>query len=509
MKLVIDPVTRIEGHLRVVVEVAGGKVTDAWSLCTLFRGFEIFLQGRDPMSAWHMAHRVCGVCPTSHGNTSCMGLEDAFGVTAPWDAWLVRNLMESAQILHSHVLWFYTLNAFDYVDVTSALKAKATTPSLKAVQDKLKAFVASGQLGFLKRGYWGSPLMKLPPELNLELAAHYLQALEIQAKAAQFLAVFGGKFPYHMTTPPGGVTVVPTIEDIANAESLFREVKDFVEGTMYPDLLAIAPYYLDLAGYGRGWANFLAWGVLEDKSHDPYKRVLPRGALYDGQLTPAQKVDPRQVGEWVNHSWYTPPCGNGRNPADGLTVPDFTRYELDHHYSWIKAARIDGKPMEVGPLARMLIAYSYGDPRAKKLVDGALKALGHPGQPQILLSNLGRIAARILEAVLVAQVTEEFFTELTDRVASGKAEWYTPPKIPQSAAGVGAWEAPRGALAHWNHIEDGKLSLYQFVPASNWNFAPRDEKGVRGPVEEVLIGTPVANPEQPLEVLRVLHTFDP
>jgi len=511
-RVVVDPVTRLEGHLRIEVEVDNGVVKDAWATTTLFRGFEIFIKDRDPRDAWHIAHRICGVCPTSHGIAATQGLEDSFGVSPPDNAVLVRNLMEIAQYLHSHILWFYGLNAFDYVDVVSALSADASTPALKAVQERLQAFVDSGQLGFLANGYWGHPAMLLSPEVNLELSAHYLQALDIQAKAARALAVFGGKFPYHMSTPPGGVTVIPTVEDINNYETIMKEVNDFVLNVMVPDTLAAGAAYIDLTKIGAGVGNFFTWGVLDDaKSRDPYQRALP---LFGGKLS-VEQVSPADAVEYVTHSWYTAESGGGKNPgdADATTEPEYTgmpeQLGADDKYTWTKTTQIKNKQMEVGTLARMLIAYLSDAPGAKKIVDDALAALGASGQPEILVSALGRLATKPLEAALITQKMEKDLAMLKENMVSGKGEWFTANDVPDSGEGVGAWDAPRGSLAHFHRIEDGKIANYQATPASNWNFSARDDSGARGPCEEALIGTPVADPEKPLEILRVVHTFDP
>lgn len=510
-RLVVDPITRLEGHLRIEVEVENGVVKDAWATTTLFRGFEIFIKDRDPRDAWHIAHRICGVCPTSHGIAATMGLEDSFGVTPPDNAVLIRNLMEAAQYQHSHILWFYALNAFDYVDVVSALSADAQTPALKAVQDRLQAFVDSGQLGFLANGYWGHPGMLLPPEVNLELSAHYLQSLDIQAKAARALAVFGGKFPYHMSTPPGGVTCIPTIQDVLNYETIMKEVNDFVKNVMVPDTLAAGAAYIDLASIGAGVDNFFTWGVMEDAvSRDPYRRALPRGAIFDGQLA-VEAVSPADAVEYVPHSWYTAASGEGKNPGaeDATTEPEYTGLDTEEKYTWTKTTQIKNKQMEVGPLARMLVAYLSDAPGAKKIIDDTLLALGAPGQPEILISALGRLAARPLESVLIADKMEADLAMLKENIIAGKGEWFTENEVPESGDGVGAWDAPRGSLAHFNRIEDSKISSYQATPASNWNFSARDDSGARGPCEEALVGTPVADPEAPLEILRVVHTFDP
>ena len=503
-RITIDPVSRIEGHLRIDVEVENGKVKDAWSLCTMFRGFEIVLQGRDPRDAHHMAHRICGVCPTSHGIASAMSIEDSAKVKIPKNAILVRNLMEGAQYLHSHILWFYHLNALDYVDVVSALKAKPKTPALKKVQDKLKTFVESGQLGIFAHGYWGHPEYNLPPELNLELAAHYLQALDYQAKAARMLAVLGGKFPYHMTTPPGGVMVIPSLEEIKNFKFMYEDVSNFVDEVMIPDLLAVAPYLTAWVNRGKAKPNFLAWGVFEDESLDPYKRLQPRGAIYDGVLE-AQKVSPSDVKEYTSHSWYTDRSGGGLVPYDGVTEPKFTEIDTNGKYTWSKAVRIGDKPMEVGPLSRMLVAYTSGREDVKKIIDSTLAKLGV--DKSILFGHVGRLAARVLESKIVTDKMNEWLIALIEN--QDKNEWFTPYDMPESAKGVGAWEAPRGAVAHYNRIEGKRLKNYQCIPATNWNFCPRDDNNTRSPIEEALVGTPVTDPKRPLEILRIIHGFDP
>ncbi|MHB8782355.1 MAG: nickel-dependent hydrogenase large subunit, partial [Desulfobacteria bacterium] len=343
-RVVIDPIPRIEGHLRIEVEVENGKVKDAWSSGTLFRGFEIILQGRDPRDAWFITQRICGVCPVSHGHTSTMGLENAFNVTPPDNARIVRNLIEGAQFVHSHILWFYQLNALDYVDVVSALQAKPKEKSLQEVQARVRKFVESGQLGPFANGYWGHPEYKLPPDLNLLAVAHYLEALEMQKEASTIVAQLGGKMPMHMSTPPGGTTFVPTVEVIDNVIWRLSRLQHWVDNVFLPDVLAIAPYYIKYAGIGKGVGNYLAWGVFDDPSFDPKKRLLPRGAIFDGKLAVAD-VDGKEVKEYVDHSWYTAESGN-RSPMEGKTEPKFTKMG-DTKYSWLKAPRIKDHPMEV------------------------------------------------------------------------------------------------------------------------------------------------------------------
>ncbi len=506
-KITIDPFTRLEGHLRIEVEVANGKVKDAWSTSPLFRGMEIVLKNRDPRDAWYLSQRICGVCPISHGHASTMGLEHAFQVTPPDNARIIRNLIEGAQYVHSHILAFYHLHALDYVDVVSALSAKPKAASLIKAQQKLKAFVASGQLGPFANAYWGHSAYKLPPELNLLAVAHYLEALEMQAKASQFLALFGGKFPHMMTAAPGGVTVTPDSTMLANALSRAKELQKWVNDVYIPDVLAVAPYYLDWAKIGAGHLNYLAWGVFEDESHDPTRRLLPQGAVFDGELKVVQpSVD--EVTEHITHSWY---AANGapRNPREGRTEPQYTTLDNEDKYSWVKAPRLNGKPMEVGPLSRMLVAYLSGGQEAVTLINSTLEALGVGGHPEVLLSTLGRVAARALECKLIADKMVDWTLELIDNFKNNRKDLWFEYELPEVARGVGTWEAPRGALAHWNNIENGVLKNYQVVSPSTWNFSPRDDANVRGPVEQALIGTPVENPEQPLEVMRVVHSFDP
>lgn len=514
-RIVIDPITRIEGHLRIEVELAGGRVVNAWNTTTLFRGYEIILQGRDPRDAWHFSHRICGICPTPHAHTASMSLEDSFKVKPPDNARLIRNLMEAAQICYDHILWFYILNGFDYVDVVSALKAKPSTPYLKKVQERIKAYVDSGQLGFLGNAYWGHPEYRLSPELNLELVAHYLESIGVKSLANEAGAVFGGKFPYVMSTPPGGVTCIPTMTQIADYQDKMARVKDFIDNTVVADLMAIAPYYLYLKDYGGGHGNYISMGVLDAKSQDPYDRLFPRGALLNGDTT-ARKVDlHKDIGEYVGHSWYTEQCGGGKNPMAGVTEPNFTGTEgireIDHEgkYDWTKAVRYQGKPAEGGPLAQMLMAYTAGREPAKKLVDDTLAAVGAPGKLEILHSLLGRVVARVLKLKMTADAVQGWIDELVANLKAGDNKFFTPYEIPDSAQGVAGWDAPRGCITDYNIIEKKRLKLWQAVPASNWNFSPRDDSGVRGPAEEALIGVPVKDPKNPLEILRVIHSFDP
>ena len=521
VRAVIDPITRIEGHQRIEVEVVNGKVTDAWSSETLFRGMETVLLGRKPADAYYIAQRICGVCPISHGHASSMATEKALAITIPNNARLIRNIIESAEFLHSHILWFYQLNALDYVDVVSALSANVantyalaekagTTPSdFAAVQTKLKGFVAGGQLSIFSGNWFGHPAYKLPPELNLIAVAHYLEAIEMQAVASQVIALMGGKFPHFMTSLPGGTAWVPTEEKLGDILYRLTRVNEFVTNTMLPDLLAIAGVYKnDIATYGVGTKNLLSWGVFEDVSMDPKKRFIPRGAVIGGVVTGLVEPKPEQIMEYVDHSWYKPEDGS-LNPAKGKTDPEFTKYDTAKQYSWGKAPRLDGKAMEVGTLARMVVAYASGVAPVKALVDKALTALGVPGNVGILFSLLGRVGTKVIEAKIVADQSLVWVGELVAAIKDGKDATFFQGTTATDGAGAGLWEAPRGALGHFIDVKGGSIANYQVVSPSTWNCAPRDADGKRGPMEEALIGTPVADVTKPLEVLRVVHSFDP
>lgn len=528
-KIVIDPVTRIEGHLRVTAVVEDGKVTDAWTSSLLFRGFEIFMKDRDPRDVWHFAMRICGVCPTPHGWNGVRASEMAMGVEKMDDATrLVRNMMEASQIAYDHILWFYVLNAFDYVNVPNALRAMPATPALKAVQDQVRAVVESGQLGPFAGQYWDHPGYKLPPELDLELTAHYLAAIEAQQVANDAGAVImGGKFPMIMNYAPGGVTQLPTKEKIDFYKAHMATVKKFVDEVMIPDLLAIAPYYKDLALEGKGHGNYLSWGVLDEKSQDPYDRLFPRGGVLtedmnrsdalSSKFVPVRKVDPDDTRVYTKHSWFTDGTGRGKHPLETsqddiefTKLPPIEGPELPgDKYDWTQAVRYgpDELPVEVGPLAQMLVSYGSGRAEARQLIDATLKAIGAPGRVDLLQSDLGRIAARVLKAKINVDNAVRWAEDLES--LGPKAAVNSMPEVPESGVGKGGWDAPRGALCHWVKIKDHKVDKFSAVPASNWNFSPRDDNGVRGPVEECLVGHKVEDAERPLEILRLIHTFDP
>ncbi len=547
-RIVVDPVTRIEGHLRIEAEVKDGKIVDAFSAGTMVRGIELILRGRDPRDAWAITERVCGVCTTVHALASVRAVEDALGIKVPPTAELVRNLMFCAQYLQDHVVHFYHLHALDWVDVVSALKADPQKTSELAqkisrwprssvgyfsdVQKRLKGFVESGQLGIFANGYWGHAAYKLPPEVNLLAVTHYLEALEWQKEIVKVHAVFGGKNP-HPNYLVGGMACSfnPDEANAINAErlglvmQLFKDAVDFVEQVYLPDLLAIAPMYLDWAGIGGGLSNYLAYGDLPTNGFaDPSGFKLARGAILDRDLTKVHEVDGHdasQVQESIAHSWYEYSDGDAstRHPFAGETkikysgpTPPYDQLDVEKKYSWLKTPRWKDHPMEVGPLARMLVSYASGRKDVKEVVDEGLAALGAP--VTALFSTLGRTAARGLETRLVARWSLEFLGQLIERVKKGIATThdgtrFDPATWPAEAKGVGMTEAPRGALAHWIVIVDKKIGNYQLVVPSTWNASPRDAKGQRSSYEAALIGTPVANPKAPVELLRTIHSFDP
>ncbi|HSK47086.1 MAG TPA: nickel-dependent hydrogenase large subunit, partial [Coriobacteriia bacterium] len=509
---------------RVECQVDNGVITDAWVSGGLFRGMETVMQGRQPSDAFYIAQRICGVCPISHGHAATMSAEDALGVAIPNGARIVRNLIEAAEYLHSHILWFYTLAALDYVDPSKALEANiadtyalaeaagTSAANFKAVQDKLKTLVEGGQLSIFTNGWFGHPAYaaEMPAELHLIAVAHYLEALEMQAEAARVIAVMGGKFPHFMTSIPGGTSWVPTEEKLDDVLFRFQRVRDWVYSTMIPDTLAIAPFYADALGYGGGHGNFLAWGVFNDPSMEMGSRYLPNGAVFAKKGLTVEDADPAKVLEYVEHSWLSE-GKSALNPADGETVPPvkFPGYDVNDKYSWAKAPRYDGEAMEVGPLARMIVGYLRGVAPVKSIVDSTLEKLGAAGKPEVLVSLLGRVAARNLETAVVADFALEWTGELIGAIKGGEALDFFTPLEKSEGKGAGLWEAPRGALGHWMNVSDGKIANYQVCTPSTWDISPRDAAGVRGPMEEALIGSPCVDPTRPMEAARIARSFDP
>jgi hydrogenase large subunit len=547
-RIVIDPITRIEGHLRVEIEVKDGKIVDAFSSGTMVRGFERILKGRDPRDAWAFTERACGVCTTVHALASVRTVEDALGITIPPNAELVRNLMFCAQYLQDHVVHFYHLHALDWVDVVSALKAdpkktseiaqsisswpKSSPKYFADVQKRIAAFVQSGQLGIFANGYWGHPAYKLPAEVNLLGVAHYLEALEWQKEVVKVHTIFGGKNP-HPNYLVGGVPCSVNIDDanalnaerLAHVGQLFDDAMAFVNQVYIPDLLAVAGFYKDWGAIGGGLENYMAYGDLPVNGYgDPSHFKFPRGVILNRNLAEVLPVDGKsadQVQEFISSSWYEYSGGDatGLHPWAGETnlkytgpKPPYDYLDVTKKYSWLKTPRWKGHAMEVGPLARLLVAYASGREEVKDAVNGALKALDVP--VAALFSTLGRTAARGIETQLIAGWSKEFYTQLLTNIKNGDTrmfnnERWDPDTWPQEARGVGMSEAPRGALAHWIVIKEKKIDNYQLVVPSTWNASPRDAKGERSAYEASLIGTPVNDPEKPLEVLRTIHSFDP
>ncbi len=545
-RIVIDPLTRIEGHLRIEANMKDGKVSDAWSSSTMFRGVETILKGRDPREAWLFTQRICGVCTTVHAISSVRAVEDALGIIIPDNARLMRNLLEGAQYVQDHVIHFYHLHALDWVDVVNALSADpAQTSALArsispwpnsspeyfaAVRNRLQGLVDSEQLGLFANGYWGHPAYKLPAEGNLLAVAHYLEALDWQREFIKFHALLGGKNPHPQTylvggmslpvNPNGNNAVNPQV--IAQLRNLVSMAIAFVTQVYIPDLKLVASFYLDWGNYGAGVGNFLSYGDFPGNANDPNSYWLPRGVILNGNISdPSQPLDQQSIQEFVTRSWYSYQVGDasGLHPSVGETQPAYNGPQppydylnIDGKYSWLKAPRYNGSPMEVGPLARMLVAYANGNEQVQTQVNEMLGALGLG--PEALISTLGRVAARGIETNLVAGQMGVWIDELEDNMKNGVLEIHNgaswdPSTWPSSATGWGTTEAPRGALGHWINIKGGKIENYQTVVATTWNGSPRDAAGLRGPFEQALIGTPIADPTRPVEILRTIHSFDP
>jgi Ni,Fe-hydrogenase I large subunit len=543
--IVVDPVTRIEGHLRIEAEVDGGKVANAWSSSTMFRGIEIILQGRDPRDAWAFTQRICGVCTTVHAIASIRAVEDAIGAKPPPNARLLRNLIIASQCIQDHVIHFYHLHALDWVDIVSALSAdpkgtadlaqsisdwgKSSATYFKSIQDRVKGLVERGQLGPFANAYWGHPAYKLPPEANLMAVAHYLEALDWQREFIKMHAILGGKNPHLQSFLVGGMAtpVDPNqqaslnIHTIAEFKKLISGAQEFVSKVYIPDLLAVASFYKDWAGYGAGVGNYMVYGEypLNDEANPP--KFLPSGIIRNRDLSKVEELDPSKITEAIKHSWYEYEGGDDQvlHPSEGQTKPNYTgpeppyeRLNTEGKYSWLKSPRYEGVPMEVGPLSRMLVAYARGHEQVKALVDAVLQKL--EVGPAALFSTLGRVAARGIETKILVDKIGDFVDELAANMGKGElrihdnSKW-DPASWPADSTGAGFHEAPRGSLGHWVQVKDGKIARYQCVVPSTWNAGPRDEGDTPGPYEAALLGTPIADPEQPLEILRTVHSFDP
>lgn len=526
--VVVDPLTRIEGHLRIEVEVEKGKVKDVRSCGTLFRGLEMILKGRDPRDVQHFTQRTCGVCTYTHALASTRALEDAIFNAShkdiPANATYIRNLVLGQLFLHDHIVHFYHLHALDWVDVTSALQADPSKAAslansissrptkaedLRAVQDKLKAFVASGQLGPFTNAYFlgGHPAYYLEPEANLVATAHYLEALRVQVEAARGMAVFGGKNPHPQFLVAGGVTCYDALtpERIKEFEEIYKKTAAFVRDVYIPDLLLVAGAYKDWAGIG-GTHDFMTMGDFPKAGGERKleSRWLKPGIIYNRDLAHVQDFDPTKISEHIRHSWYD--GDKADNPYDEKTEPKFTHMGDKDRYSWLKAPRYDEHSTETGPLACVLVNYAKGNPDIKPLVDMVLQKLSVG--PEALFSTLGRTAARGIETLAIANKMASMLEEFKDNIRSDK-QIVEDLEVPQESRSVGFVEAPRGGLSHWIRIEKGRVGNFQLVVPTTWNLGPRDANNVLGPCEEALMGTPIADPKRPVEILRTVHAFDP
>jgi hydrogenase large subunit len=547
-RIVVDPITRIEGHLRIEAKMDGNIIQEAYSSGTMVRGIEIILRDRDPRDAWAFAQRICGVCTLVHGIASVRSVEDALNYEIPKNAQLIRNLMIAAQYVHDHVMHFYHLHALDWVDVVSALQADPQATSTLAqsiskypksspgyfsdMKKKLKGFVESGQLGIFANGYWGHPAYKLPPEANLMAVSHYLEALQWQREVSKLHAIFGGKNP-HPNFLVGGVPCAIDLnsdsainaERLSKVQDIITQMRSFVDEVYVPDTLAIASYYKDWGAQGEGVGNFLTFGDFPETGiDDPSTFLFPRGAILGRDLSTIHEVDLNnmdEIKEYVSHSWYDYKDGKnkGLHPYEGETelnydgpAPPYDHLDVDKSYSWLKSPRWKGHAMEVGPLARVLMLYASGHEQTKELVNMTLSTLNVP--VDALFSTLGRTAARTLESKIVADNMQTWYDHLVTNIKSGDTKTFNdtlwePSSWPRNAQGVGFMEAPRGGLALWIVIEDEKIANYQAVVPSTWNAGPRDPEGQSGPYEAALAGHHLHDPKQPIEILRTIHSFDP
>ncbi|WP_141047390.1 nickel-dependent hydrogenase large subunit [Aliarcobacter cryaerophilus] len=545
--LVVDPITRIEGHLRIEAIIDENNViTDAYSSSTMFRGIEEILKGRDPRDCGLLAMRICGVCTGTHYQRSIEAVENAFSVTIPKNARLVRNLIQGALYLHDHVVHFYHLHALDWVDITKALEAdpKATVAEAQKwaglsgqrawnasedvyiqVKERVQKYIKQGRLGIFGNAYWGSEGFKLTPEQNLIGLSHYLDALELQRDLAKMMAIFGGKNPHPQSFVVGGVTCVQDIKNparIAEFKQLLKRGRKFIKEAYLPDVYMAGTMYGEeaLNGTGCGLGNYMSYGGfnLDDLPFYKSKKLFPAGIVKNKDLSKVYEVDEAKITEDVTHAWYK---GNTNlHPFDGVTEPNYTGFgkkenniaylDTQNKYSWIKSPLYNDERMEVGPLARMVVGFASNDELIKKYVTNFLTNANLPAT--VLFSTVGRTAARAIESELMADVMMDWVDELALNAANGDLSTWTEfdfNTVAKDAKGIGLEEAPRGALGHWVKIKDGKVVNYQTVVPSTWNAAPRDYKGRMGAYEAALIGTKVANVEQPLEILRTIHSFDP
>ena len=548
-RIIVDPITRIEGHLRIEAEMEDDRIAQAYSSGTMVRGIEIILRGRDPRDAWAFTQRICGVCTLVHGLASIRAVENALNYEIPPNAQLIRNLMNAAQYVHDHVMHFYHLHALDWVDVVSALEADAKATSALAqslssyprsspgyfadMQQRLKGFIETGQLGIFAQAYWGHPAYKLPPEANLMAVAHYLEALSWQRDVARLHTIFGGKNPHPNFLVGGAPCAIDLNSDsainakrLAQIQEIINQMRDFVDQVYVPDTLAIADFYKDWGSRGEGLGNFLTYGDFPEQGmQDPDSYLIPAGVILNRDLSTIHEVDLHaadQIQEQVAHSWYDYTSGKNEalHPYAGETnlnytgpEPPYEHLDVARSYSWLKSPRWKGEAMEVGPLARVLMLYAKGDEQTKALVDMTLSKLDIP--VTALFSTLGRTAARTLETKIIADAMQGWYDRLITNIKTGDTKTFNealwePSSWPREARGVGFMEAPRGALAHWIVIKDGRIDNYQAVVPSTWNAGPRDYNNQPGAYEAALQDNhTLHDPKQPIEILRTIHSFDP
>lgn len=541
-RITIDPVTRIEGHLRIDAEVSNGCVQDAWTSGTMWRGIENILRGRDARDGWLYAQRLCGVCTTVHAIASVRAVENSLDLDVPLNAQYIRNLLLIAHALGDHLVHFYHLSALDWVDVVSAAGADAAKASrvaegisswprngiaeMQSVKDRLNRLVAGGRLGIFANGYWGHPAMRLRPEVNLVAVSHYMQALEYSRKASQAVAILGSKTPNIQNLAVGGVANAINLDNLATlnvsrlymVKDLLSEVQSFITDVYVPDVCAIAGMYPEWLGYGAGVTDYLA---VPDLPLDSAGTVfdLPGGTIFNGSLSDCKPIssfrDPYfrdSVSESIAHSWYDGDWT--RHPFEEETAPAPGAFDEAGKYSWVKTPLFHGKPMQVGPLAQVLIGYTSGHALTRKWTDIALQKISAVAKvkvtPEMLQSTLGRHAARAIRAAIIGELAQKHWNLLVENVGRGDTSIYKKPMFPEGEhRGVGFHEAPRGALSHWVVIRNGKFVNYQAVVPTTWNAGPRMHAKAKTAYEASLVGNPVADPEKPLEVLRTVHSFDP
>ncbi|NPA51994.1 MAG: nickel-dependent hydrogenase large subunit [Aquificae bacterium] len=543
-RVVVDPITRIEGHLRIEAQLKNGKIEKAYSSGTMVRGIEIILKGRDPREAWAFAQRICGVCTTVHAFASIRAVEDALNITVPKNASLIRKLMIGTIFVHDHVVHFYHLHALDWVNPITALKAdpsktaelaqkvsnypKSTPNYFKEVQDKIKQQIERKQLGIFNKGYWNHPEYKLPPEVNLLAVAHYLDALDWQTQIVQIHTIFGGKNPHPnflvggMASPidPDSDTAI-NIEKLGRVKTLIENMIDFVDNVYLPDVIAIGSFYKDWFKKGEGLGNFLALGEPYYDSHRDNKWFIPPTFIKNRDLEGFEEVDYKEIKEYISHSWYKYSVGDEKplHPFEGETIfnytgpkPPYDYLDVESKYSWLKSPRYKDKPVEVGPLSRVLALYAKDKYNVRNLIDRILHELDLP--LEAMFSTMGRTLARAVETHVYANQMKNWFNLLVDNIKKGDLQNFNPEKWEPSTwekdtRGFGLMEAPRGALSHWVHIQNCKIKNYQAVVPTTWNASPRDAKEQPSAYEASLVGHQLWNPKEPLEILRTIHSFDP